>query len=98
MFTLLEATANTDSFLVANPNRVPPALNERGLLSAQDAADYLSISLRKFQQIVADKNCVIKPRRLGVSVRFRLVDLDSFIDELPIGSGKYNGAGNGNDL
>jgi hypothetical protein len=81
MCTLLEATANKDSFLVANPNRTPTALNQRGLLSAQDAAEYLSISERSFHRLVASGH--IRRRRIGSTVRFAVVDLNQFIDDLP---------------
>ena len=81
MRTLLEATPNTDSFLVANPNRTPTALNQRGLLSAQDAAEYLSISERSFHRLVASGQ--IRRRRIGATVRFSVSDLNQFIDDLP---------------
>jgi excisionase family DNA binding protein len=81
MCTLLEATANMDSFLVANSNRVKIAANQRGLLSAQDAADYLSISERSFHRLVASGH--IRRRRIGATVRFSVSDLNEFIEQLP---------------
>ncbi len=55
--------------------------NQRGLLSAEDAADYLSISTRSFGRLVAAKQ--IPSRRIGSLARYKLSDLDTYIDSLP---------------
>jgi hypothetical protein len=63
-------------------------VSERALLSVAEAAGYLSISERKFQEIVASKDCVIKPRRVGKSVRYLVSEINLFIESLPIGRGR----------
>ena len=55
--------------------------NQRGLLSADDAADYLSIGPRTFAKLAADGT--IPRRRIGTLVRYKLADLDAYIDQLP---------------
>jgi excisionase family DNA binding protein len=72
--------------------------NERGLLSAQLAAEYLSISTRSFERLVASKDCTIKPRRIGSLVRFRITDLNQFIDQLPEKAGEFKGVRYGDNL
>ena len=71
--------------------RVALPVNQRGLLSAADAAAYLSISHSAFQQLVARADSIIKPRRISPSIiRYRVSELDSYIDSLPIGKGRCN--------
>lgn len=56
-------------------------VNQRGLLSAEDAAAYLSISPRTFGKLVADGK--IKRRKVESLIRFALADLNKLIDDLP---------------
>ena len=71
--------------------RVALPVNQRGLLSAQDAAAFLSISHTAFKQIIAASDSIIKPRRIGPSIiRYRLSELEEYIASLPIGKGRCN--------
>ena len=56
-------------------------VNQRGLLSAEDAAAYLSISPRTFGKLVADGK--LPRKKIGSLVRFALADLDLMIQALP---------------
>lgn len=51
------------------------------LLSHQDAAGYLSVSERKLSYLVDDGK--IEPVRIDRCVRYRLTDLNRFVDSLP---------------
>jgi excisionase family DNA binding protein len=84
---LLGATQHKDCYWV------PANFSLRGLLSTAEAAEYLAISTRKFQQIVANADSPIRPRRIGSSVRYKLSDLEAFVDSLPIGKGPDNTRG-----
>jgi excisionase family DNA binding protein len=70
----------------SNTARVALPANQRGLLSAEDAADYLSISARSFGKLAADGT--IPRRRIGSLVRYKLADLDAYIDTLPNKAGR----------
>ncbi len=65
----------------------------RGLLSTSEAAEYLAISTRKFQQIVANADSPIKPYRIGAAVRYKLAELVDFVEALPVGKGSDNTRG-----
>lgn len=54
---------------------------QRGLLSREDSAAYLSISPRTFDRLVAKGD--IPRRRIGCQVRFAVRDLQVFIESLP---------------
>jgi predicted DNA-binding transcriptional regulator AlpA len=69
--------------------RPPLPANQRGLLSSADAAQYLSISESTFFRIIASKDSIIKPLRIGESVRYRLSDLNDYIDALPQKQGTF---------
>jgi predicted HTH domain antitoxin len=62
---------------------------QRGLLSREQAAEYLSISLRSFTRIVASES--IPRRRIGCIVRYAVRDLDNYIDSLPNSPGPKPG-------
>jgi excisionase family DNA binding protein len=85
-----------DCLTVATKTSIPA--NERGLLTAESAAEYLSISKRSFERLVASKDCTIKPRRLGALVRFKISDLNQFIEQLPAKAGEFKGVRHGDDL
>ena len=63
------------------PPRAALPINQRGLLSAAVAAEYLSISDRTLDRLQA--NGEIKRRRIGSLIRFALADLDAYIESLP---------------
>lgn len=66
--------------------------NERGLLGAKEAAEYLSISRATFMRLVSDSNSIVKPIRLGsTNVRYRVSDLDRLIESLVVSAGEFNG-------
>jgi excisionase family DNA binding protein len=54
---------------------------QRGLLSREQAAEYLSLSLRSFCRLVASES--IPRRRIGCMIRFSVRDLDTYIASLP---------------
>lgn len=54
---------------------------QRGLLSREQAAEYLSISVRSFCRLVASE--LIPRKRIGCVVRYSVRDLDSYIESLP---------------
>lgn len=51
-----------------------------GLVDSVDAAKYLAIGERTFRRLVADGK--IPRRRIGALVRYRVSDLDAFIESL----------------
>lgn len=58
-------------------------INERALLTKQQAADYLSVSLTRVKQWIANGD--IRPTRIGSSVRLRRERLDELIDRIEAG-------------
>lgn len=65
------------------------ATPQRGLLSREQAAEYLSISVRSFDRIVASES--IPRKRIGCILRFSLQDLNKYIDSLPNQPGRTPG-------
>jgi excisionase family DNA binding protein len=86
---LLGATHHKDCSWVSLSSNSPL----RGLLSTSEAAEYLAISTRKFQQIVASADSPIKPYRIGAAVRYKLAELVDFVEALPVGKGSDNTRG-----
>ena len=61
--------------------KVPP----KRLLSAQETADYLGISVRTLYNQTSRRAKVefpVKPKRIGKLLKFDIKDLDSYIDSL----------------
>jgi excisionase family DNA binding protein len=58
-------------------------INERALLTKQDSADYLSVSLTTFKQFISNRD--IRPIHVGTRAMFRRTDLDELIDKLEAG-------------
>lgn len=56
-------------------------LNERGLLTKSQAAEYLSIGETKLKELIATN--VIVPIDMRGMLRIKRADLDEFIDECP---------------
>jgi excisionase family DNA binding protein len=54
---------------------------DRGLYDREKAAEFLSVSERTFDRLVAAGK--IKKRRIGVLVRYAHADLMEFIEDLP---------------
>ena len=52
------------------------------LLMRRNAAAYLDMSETKFQELV-DSGQIASPSQIGRMVRWRLEDLNAFVDELP---------------
>jgi excisionase family DNA binding protein len=65
-------------------------INERALLTKQDAADYLSVSLSTFKRFVTNRD--IKPIHVVSRAMFRRTDLDELIDKLATGETAYQKA------
>lgn len=65
-------------------------INERALLTRQDSADYLSVSLSTFKRFIANKD--IKPIHVVSRAMFRRTDLDELIDKLASGETFYQRA------
>jgi excisionase family DNA binding protein len=84
-YALLDIGTTTEWNMPTSP-KLPLPVNQRGLLSADDAAEYLSISVRTFGKLASDG--VIKRRRIGSLVRYALSDLDAYIDSLPNEAGR----------
>ena len=63
--------------------------NQRGLLCAKLAAEYLSVSPATFSRIVAAADCIIKPHRLGTNVRYKVSQLDAYIESLIVAPGDF---------
>lgn len=76
----------TKDRIMSTPSKLPLPVNQRGLLSADDAAEYLSISVRTFGKLASDG--AIKRRRIGSLVRYALSDLDAYIESLPNEAGR----------
>lgn len=57
------------------------------LLTAEDAAEYLSISVKSLHRLRAAERIKAVTIRDGSFIRFRRTDLDAFIDDLPYGNG-----------
>lgn len=64
--------------------------NQRGLLCAKLASEYLSVSPATFSRIVADEDCIIKPHRVGATnIRYKVSQLDAYIDSLVVAPGDF---------
>lgn len=58
-----------------------------GLLSREEAADYLGVSIETLSRMKAGGELRSVTLRGGSIIRYRRVDLDAFIDNLPFGDG-----------
>lgn len=57
------------------------------LLTAEDAAEYLGISVTSLKRLKAAERIRSVTIRDGSMLRYRRTDLDAFIDDLPVGNG-----------
>ena len=56
------------------------------LLSKQETAEYLSISTRTLNRLMAEK--LLQPVAIGSLLRFRRSDVDGYIESLPSARGR----------
>lgn len=72
--------------IMSTPPKPTLPINQRGLLSADHAAEYLSISVRTFGKLVSDGK--IRRRRVESLVRYALSDLEAYVESLPDEAGR----------
>ena len=74
---------------------IPPSPQRLGLLNTRQTCEYLNVSLRSLERLVASGQ--LPCRRLGRQLRFNVGDLEEFFARLPTPAAPWHGPRGGHD-